>query len=317
VIVVDVWPPTGGVWACRADGDDETAARLRNGELYLRVEGETRVATGDEKHAMFARLREAPRKRADVSVAVAGCVRAAGVDVGVLEQAIVERAERMRDAATARSRSRISFQQDRRSHTGFQQEVDAWEESALIGPAVGLVAMAAAIHPGIQVEIRNGAKRFMQDVQVELKLDGSVFALWRGDDDDELPLFPNTPKPWGTDTLLSPIMMTRDLALLRAVRSSANRDRDRKVVIKEKRPAVLTIDMRALRPHEVFTTEPRKLALVMLVEDASEPPPEILCTYRVTASNMDDDVIHGEFMIPVEYHDWRDPIAELLTEDGT
>lgn len=317
VIVVDVWPPTGGVWACRADGDDETAARLRNGELYLRVEGETRVATGDEKHAMFARLREAPRKRADVSVAVAGCVRAAGVDVGVLEQAIVERAERMRDAATARSRSRISFQQDRRSHTDFQQEVDAWEESALIGPAVGLVAMAAAIHPGIQVEIRNGAKRFMQDVQVELKLDGSVFALWRGDDDEELPLFPNTPKPWGTDTLLSPIMMTRDLALLRAVRSSANRDRDRKVVIKEKRPAVLTIDMRALRPHEVFTTEPRKLALVMLVEDASEPPPEILCTYRVTASNMDDDVIHGEFMIPVEYHDWRDPIAELLTEDGT
>lgn len=317
VIVVDVWPPTGGVWACRADGDDESAAKLRNGELYLRVEGETRAATGDEKHAMFARLRQAPRKPLDVAVAVTGYVGAAGVDLGVLDQAIVHRAQRMRDHTKRRSSSKFSSPiiQDRRSLNTYHHEVDVWESSALIRPAAGVMAMEASTHPGIQIEVRNGAKRFMQDVQVEVKFDGNVFALKRGDDDDDdekLLLFPGTPKPWGSDTMMS--LLSGDVAMMRALRSTVDRDNDREVLIKQVRPAVLTIDMRVLRPHEVFTVEPRDLALVMLVED--EPPSEILCTYQVTASNMDDDVILGEFMIPVEYHDWRESIVEML-EKGT
>ena len=52
VIAVVVDPPTGDVWTCRADGDG-----LANGDIYVRADGNTRKATGDEVRAMVSRAR--------------------------------------------------------------------------------------------------------------------------------------------------------------------------------------------------------------------------------------------------------------------
>ncbi|WP_141782157.1 hypothetical protein [Nocardioides albertanoniae] len=304
VIVVDVWPPTGDIWACRADGEDESATRLRNGEIYLRVDGETRAATGNEKHAMFLRLKQMAQasKAGGVAVAVVGRVEAVGVDLDVLDEAIVRRARQMRQHDKA-------FPTPRRI---LATGVDLWERNARIQPAKGLVAIAAAISPGIQIEVCNKMKTYLQEVQIEVKFDGNITAGWCSDDDPNL--FPETPIPWKTAEPQPLPVMPSDAEMAQVWRSSASSDADREIRVKQARPAVLTIDVRVLRPHEVFETEPREVALVVLVGDENDPPSEILCTYRVSASNM-DDLIYGEFVVPVEYGDWREPVRQFISED--
>ena len=57
VIVVVVDPPTGEVWTCRGDGEG-----LTDGAIYVRADGETRRATGDEIRALIDRAKKQPHR---------------------------------------------------------------------------------------------------------------------------------------------------------------------------------------------------------------------------------------------------------------
>ncbi|WP_367127866.1 hypothetical protein [Saccharothrix sp. HUAS TT1] len=65
VIVID--PPTGGLWTCLSDGPE----KLTDGAIFVRADGETRLAKGAEIRAMVDRSRQYT-VTAELDVAVVG-----------------------------------------------------------------------------------------------------------------------------------------------------------------------------------------------------------------------------------------------------
>lgn len=100
VIIIVVDPPTGDMWTCRAD-----APGLTDGGIYVRADGETRQATGDEVRTLITRATSRP-PTVDVDVAIEGEVLAIQVDESVLTAWIQTTAEQLRaQAASTKSRS--------------------------------------------------------------------------------------------------------------------------------------------------------------------------------------------------------------------
>lgn len=130
VIVVIVDPPSGEVWTCRADGDG-----LIDGTIYVRADGETRRATGDEIRSLIERAKKQPNL-ADVDVAVAGDVLALHIDEAVFADWIPQEAKRLRDMADADTRDKsygialpsVSVN-DTCSRGEFLAEVAEWEKA--------------------------------------------------------------------------------------------------------------------------------------------------------------------------------------------
>jgi len=71
--------------------------------------------------------------------------------------------------------------------------------------------------------------------------------------------------------------------------------------------------MDSLRPQEEFVSDDDEVVLVMV--DDADPGSAVTGSWRMTAGDV-NDVYEGEFSIPVRYRDWREPIRELLTDEG-
>lgn len=141
VITIVVDPPTGDVWTCRADGDG-----LSDGGIYVRADGETRRATGDEIRTLIARATSKPAP-VDIAVSIEGEILAIQVDETVLRTWIQDSAEALhRQVASTKPYYPIGLagiNHDTRSEQAFRDEVDSWKQSALENPASGIISLAA------------------------------------------------------------------------------------------------------------------------------------------------------------------------------
>lgn len=308
VIVIVVDPPTGDLWTCRGDGDG-----LVDGGIYVRHDGETRRATGDEVRLLVER---ATRRgsRVDIDVVVDGDVKAIQVDASVLSEYVENVAASLRGQVDRRlsgglyGLSALAIS-DRRSREEFLDQVAAWERESLESLMGGVIKLAARVHDGISVRLRNLTRTFLRDVRLDLMVEGDVLAAdWeRIDKSDLIELFPTRPRDWGSESLI--------VGLTTMQHFSSNVTRAQQVhgvvCIKREAPAMLTMHMNALRPEEEHPSDNDEVVLIMF---SDAPPETVTARWRVTAQDI-NDVFEGTLEIPVIALDWRDAIAELLHGD--
>ena len=307
VIVVVVDPPTGEVWTCRADGEG-----LTDGTIYVRADGETRRATGDEIRALIDRAKKQPHF-VDVDVAVAGEVLALHIDEAALTEWIPQEAERLRGMADADTRNNFYGVRslslgasDTRSRGEFLAEVAGWEKAAMANPTAGVVELAGRMNPdGIRVQLTNRTRTFLRDVRVDLVADCDLIATeWiQNDPDDPVELF-DAPTEWGKRSLTH--LLGGGRYSPSAITTPANSHGI--VLIKNAKPAYLTMHMGALRPEETHISDDDEVVLVML---SDTPPDSVTLRWRATAQDV-NDIFEGTCEVPVRALDWRDAMRSIL-----
>lgn len=307
VIVIVADPPTGDVATCRADGEG-----LTDGSIYVRADGETRRATGDEVRALieWARKQSQP---VEVDVAIEGEVLAVQVDESVLTEWIQQEADRYRSSVDAAPRNPyalagLAAAGDTRSREEFLAEVAAWASDALADPTAGVVALAGRMSPtGIRVHLTNRTRTFLRAVRLDIEHEGDLIATeWIGHDrDDPIEVFPDTPIKWGQRTI-SHFLKRSDFS---SIRTSANPHGV--VTIRSEKPAYLTMHMDSLRPEERHVSDDDEVVLAMLTD---APPESVILRWRVTAQDI-HDVFEGTCEVPVRALDWRGAIWSILGGD--
>jgi hypothetical protein len=213
VIVVIVDPPRLGdpVWTCYADGHEN----LKNGGIYIRADGETREARGDEVRVLLRRA-EAKQPTADLAVEILGSALPYCCDAAVIgdyvdtERARLEAAYRGhqrpalggwgKSASAALSQAALlSGRPDGRSHQEYLDEIDEWEEEVRAAwPKVLDAATAYAATP-VCLRVRNLGTTFLEELEIRVHLDGAVRAVDAPGPGDDSPLdgLPDPPRAWG------------------------------------------------------------------------------------------------------------------------
>lgn len=311
VIAIVVAPPTGEVWTCRADGDG-----LNDGDIYVRADGETRKAKGDEVRAMVERATTSAAPSINVEVDMVGEVAVAHIDQAVLVDAIESAGQALIDQAIPRRGSEpyggtaasiiaaASYTYDRRSKEEFKAEVEAWLAKARKFPEAGVLKALGRAREGVQVRVRNRSRTFLRDVRIDIEIDGTIATPWR-ELHPETPIDPipgGRPEDWGKKSLVSAIMPRPSGPIY-------PRSRHGIVEIKQHSPTRLTLAMDSLRPEEEFTSDADDVVLVIFNDSSLSEP--ISGRWRLTADGV-HDVHEGEFGLASTYLDLRDMVTKIL-----
>lgn len=305
VIVIVVDPPTGDVWTCRADGDG-----LVDGGIYVRADGETRRATGDEVRVLIARA-VSKTPPVDVDVTIEGEVLAIQIDEAELRTWVQNSAETLRKQVAStepRYFRPLVADHDLRSKQDFLAEVESWEQSALTSPEKGIIFMAGRFHKGIRVHLVNHSRTFLQDARLDINIEEGVIATDWSHEDRELPVdpFPNRPIAWGKKTF-----SLLGLGRFDTPEVTLPPGRHGIVDIRQEHPAYLTMRMDSLRPEETHVSDDDEVVLLMF---STEAPSAVTAHWRLTAQDV-NDVFEGTVDIPVKLVDWREPIRAILRGD--
>lgn len=228
ILVFLVDPPEWGQapFICQKSG----AEGLRDGAVYVRADGETREARGDELKQLIVRGQTAAT-HVNFDVRVIGAVRPIEIDnTSTLEEFISLHRARLTNALhkTKKPRSssildlsnsalgpsiaamrtdalgRAFTEPESRKEDDYLAAIDEWEESVRQAWPEAVVRLIGALSPSVEVEITNREKTFFHDVELELHLEGSVFGTeaWSvgGEIDlDDLDI-PGPPRAWGPKT---------------------------------------------------------------------------------------------------------------------
>jgi hypothetical protein len=318
VIAIVVDPPTGAVWTCRADGDG-----LADGDIYVRGDGNTRKATGDEIRAMLARA-TTTAPIVDVDIDLVGEVVALRVDVDRLVRWIEWRTDDYRQKVGPKKANgpsgtysnlagfaALGIDRDARSKAEFLAEVEDWRIGATASPTEGLVSTAGRFLSGVRVRVNNRTKTFLREVRIDIEINGNMIATEWLDPEPEYPidLFPDSPINWGKKSLYTDIA---GIGMLGRAAPTYPRSRHGIVDIERSEPVRLVMMMDDLRPQQEFVSDEDEVVLLMIVDEA--PAEAVTGTWRMTAADI-NDVYQGEFTLPVSYRDWRGPIAKLLGDE--
>lgn len=311
VIAIVVAPPTGQVWTCRADGEG-----LINGEIYVRADGETRKAKGDEVRAMIERATTLRHPAFSIGVELLGCVNAIRVDTRTLLEAIEQKGEALLDQLCDHSEDLrfsdpypylggriIDFHKlpDIRTKEEFRVEVDTWLRRARDCPAAGVLESMGRERQGLRIRVLNRTRTFLRDVRIDFEFGGNVTATaWREPNfGSPIDLFPGIPQAWGNKLL--------DYHFPRY--ATYARSRHGIIEIKQDTPARLSLVMDTLRPEEDFTTGDDYVVLVLVTDEAPDDP--LSCHWRLTAEGV-NDVHEGKFGVIATFTDLRDRIEGIL-----
>ena len=309
VIAVQVEPPTGDVWTCRADADG-----LTDGSVYVRADGETRRATGDELRLMLERMKsKAPD--VDLDVSIEGVVHGVIVDTQFLTDAIHGESKRLTNLASpAKNQYGIKFaslgiERDQRSRSAYLRDIEAWQTAALADPVAGSRDLVSHARDGIRVRVENHTSRYLRGVRIEIDFDAPISATDWNDPYDlkYVRPFPEAPKDWGTDTSL--------LRLARSnLGSSAHGPVQTHGVVKviEKFPASLVMEMDDLRSREIFRSDADDVVLAVIAEEVA--PGTVRGRWRMTAEDV-HEVFSGQFEVALDVSDWRDLLRKWHHSD--
>ncbi|MCR1785317.1 hypothetical protein KVF89_22445 [Nocardioides carbamazepini] len=301
VIVVIVDPPTGAVLTCLADGP----VGLVDGGIYVRGDGDTRRATGDEIRQMISRSTMG-HATVDVGVEVIGKVMSYAIETQPFLDAID-----WQGGAMARKAPSILGSMDRRSRATFIAELEAWRTAVWEDPLSGPRTMAAHMLDGIQIRVVNRAKTFLRDIRLEIEFDAPVTAIeWLSplDPSDPFDLLPGRPKAWGTETLgdlLYPFSQNDSMMPRLAGTGVAE--------IECATPAQLVLTLNDLRPAQTRTSGDDEVVLVIL--PAAEAVESVTARWRLTVAEV-HEVFDGVLKVPVQHID-VDAAAMLAGDGGT
>lgn len=323
VIAVIVAPPGGRVWPCLKDGDG-----LSDGAIYLRADGETRVAKGGEVNVMLERVQQVAAGTAEFEVSVFGCAYRIVAADEVLQEFLSDQKERLLQAYRRhRNKARpeqVSHQMmshlaaglqlpERRSYEEYVEQIEGWEdEVAQTWPAL-LDHIAGCAGSGISLRIGNLSNAFTEDVLVEIYFEGPVEAIDAEDNDALAPAaqLPSPPAAWGSkEASLFPAhnWVLPDTAFFPS-RSSVHHG----VSFENGGSTTLQLELPVLRPHATHNSEDDEVVLVVRDADLGE----ITGRWRITARGH-HRVYEGELRVPVKTADVTDALRSTLlaTEGG-
>lgn len=307
VIVVVVDPPTGRIWPCLSDGED-----LVNGDIYIRVDGETRKAHGDEVVQMMTRRPSSLSTVPNLRVDIVGEAHFVKVPMDQLERWIQQRTDTYLSQVHGSSGGMFGqlagpILGERRSQEQFEAQVAKWSEAALGDPLSGLLELAGSVMPGIQVRISNLTKKFLRDVRLDLEIEGDVSGIeWLDPEDADLTIFPDRPLDWGKDTITIPISGS----YLRDVRSPSI---DGIPQIRRQNPVHISVAFAELRPSDHVATGDDDVVLISFTNDA--PPEDVVIRWRITARDI-HDVLEGQCLVKTTMRDWTEALKASMGDLG-
>ncbi|NUT51784.1 MAG: hypothetical protein HOV94_31505 [Saccharothrix sp.] len=199
------------MWTCLNDGPE----KLTDGAIFVRADGETRLAKGAEIRAMVDRSRQhTVTAELDVSVVGRAVRHPHGYDQVLEDYIRAHRNSLGETSARGRIRARTfgwndqlaSFAfSDRRSPEQFLAEVESWEQEVRQAWPAFLDYLASYAGHGTVLRIRNTSDAFLENVQVQVYIEGEATAVDPVEPDrvDLASQLPDLPVRWGADTLLS------------------------------------------------------------------------------------------------------------------
>lgn len=307
-VIVIVDPPDDKVRPVLQSSD-----ALQSGDVYIRVEGATRRATGPELVAMMARARtQAQGAILDVSVEPDGVLHSLVIDVAELRELVDwhrDRFEAQLENTAPRSPFAVlqgSFSPDRRSEREFLDAVENWRDETLEEPESGIHDLASQMSRPFMLKISNNTATSLKEVRLELTFDAPVTALYWQEQHNTLDLFADRPKSWGTDSYLTPSLTgLRPLVAPHAFEGS--------IRIATQRPAELVVEMRRLHSEQSLSTPDEDVVLVLFADGPDAIPDTVTATWRLTAGEV-NEVLRGSFELDMSRGDWRGPLHSTIAQ---
>lgn len=204
-IVVD--PPRDGdpVFLCRS-GFQGSNAKLANGDIYVRVQGQTRKATAPEIDDLMIRVGKKTLPGPELTVSLEGDAHYLDltpdrVDLFIQNQIAKARTEHLSSSASAApgsplfaalsTPSLLGLDSSRVSPEAFERQAGEWEEQVRAEWQQNLGRIAGAALPGLIVELGNRQSTFLEAVRVDLVIEGA-WGVSQEDPQDVTPsvLFP-------------------------------------------------------------------------------------------------------------------------------
>jgi hypothetical protein len=217
VIVIAVDPPSDGdpIWVCCKDGP----ANLHDGDVFIRVDGATRRAKGDELRALQQRRSGNSDPAGTLTVTTSCEVTSYRCDSAPLDSYLDRERERLTQSARqptkiidstvdwrphASSPLRPSIgslgallnqmDEDPRSIQQYMQEISDWAAAVRDEFASWTDDVMAYRWPGMQFSVVSD--RYLEEIELDIHLDGPVRAVGKKRDAGEIAL-PAPPEPWG------------------------------------------------------------------------------------------------------------------------
>lgn len=322
VLVIIVDPPKLGQapFPCRSSGDS-----LTDGRIYIRADGETREANSGELDLLIQRGASGAQVEVDFAVEVLGEIASVAVDK---ESTVDEYLSKMRarlidamprpepqstDAGSVRAglaglsayRAALDglspvasalMEPEQRSEEEYLESIDRWESEFRAAWTAALPKIAASqLRPAI-VRITNRTTTFFHDVEVNLHLEGEIFAFdynkpeW-ADDFSDLEL-PHPPRKWGPRQRSLGIPNYANMGQLYT--PSATQYIPPSISYRNGGSVDLSLDVGELRPRGTYESEDEEIVLVV----ADRSLTSIRGTWELTARDH-NDVYTGEIDVAV------------------
>ena len=227
ILVVLVDPPElgQGPFICHRSGD----GGLRDGAVFVRADGETREARGDELRQLIQRGQVAAAQ-IDFNVRIVGVARPIEIDdQRTLEEYLSVHRSRLRTAlehaknppdpatssdsqtrnlgpslaaiAKAQAADSAISEPESRSEEDYLASIDAWEQRVRDAWPEAILSLIGGLADPLAIEVTNREKTFLHDVKLGVHLAGQVFGVdaWEPGVDisaDVLEI-PVPPRAWG------------------------------------------------------------------------------------------------------------------------
>lgn len=319
VLVIIVDPPKLGQapFPCRASGDS-----LTDGRIYIRADGETREANSEELDLLIQRGSAGAQVEVDFAVEVLGEIASVAVDK---ESTVVEYLSKMRarlidamprpepqstDSGSLRAglsayRAALDglspvvstlMEPEQRSEEEYLESIDSWESKFRAAWTAALPKIAASQLRPAMVRITNRTTTFFHDVEVNLHLEGEIFAFdyskpeW-ADDFSDLEL-PHPPRKWGPRQRSLGIPAFANMGQLYT--PSATQYTPPSISYKNGGSVDLSLDVGELRPRGTYASEDEEIVLVV----ADRSLTSIRGTWELTARDH-NDVYTGKIDVAV------------------
>lgn len=319
-IVVDPPQVSSRPWLCRrTDG-----AGMKQGDVYLRVDGATRPATPEEFMIMIDEAKES-RPKTELGVEIVGSACAFRCDVEILDQYIAQiedalvselpkpkpfsasasqasdfgaylATQGIRDFAASMSTP------ESRTEAQYLAEIQQWKKDCRNAWPKMLRKLAAVVLPSAHVKITNLSATYLENVNCKIHIEGPIIAIRNKDSKNFSPIskLPDPPRKWG------PVMrsLVPQFPDARYMTSSSPADRIFDVVsFKNGNSVDLSFIVSELPPEEVYDSPDDEIVLI-LDADPGEVP-ELHATWKITAKGHHQSY-RGDVVVQVESRGTRD-----------
>lgn len=322
VLVIIVDPPELGQapFPCRSSGDS-----LTDGRIYIRADGETREANSEELDLLIKRGASGVQVKVDFAVEVLGEIASVAVDkestvdeyLNKIRARLIDAMPRPKSQSTDAGSVRVGLaglsayraaldgllpvmsalmEPEQRSEEEYLDSIDRWESKFREAWTAALPKIAASQLRPTVVRITNRTTTFFHDVEVNLHLEGDIFAFdyckpERADDFFDLKL-PHPPRKWGPTQPSLSIPNSANMGQLYT--SSAMQYIPPSISYRNGGSVDLNLDVGKLRPRGTYESEDEEIVLVV----ADRSLTSIRGTWELTARDH-NDVYSGEIDVAV------------------